>query len=170
MRRKEATEWKNKSKGVKKKEKKRVEKIGSGVRLAYKINTVRMALLGRGIHICHKAFFLRFIYWLWWVFIVVHGLSLVAASGAYSLVTCSHCSGFSCGAQALGTWASVVAASRLCSCGSWTVECSLSSCGARALLFPGMWNPPRPGIEPRSSALAGGFLPGVPPGKSPVFT
>ena len=29
-----------------------------------------------------------------------------------------------------------------------------------------MWNLPRPGIEPTSSALAGGFLPTVPPGKS----
>ena len=29
-----------------------------------------------------------------------------------------------------------------------------------------MWNLPRPGIEPMSPALAGGFLSTVPPGKS----
>ena len=29
-----------------------------------------------------------------------------------------------------------------------------------------MWNPPRPGTEPTSPALAGGFLPTVPQGKS----
>ena len=30
----------------------------------------------------------------------------------------------------------------------------------------GMWNPPRPGIEPMSPALAGGFLSSGPPGNS----
>ena len=45
----------------------------------------------------------------------------------------SHCGGFSCcGAQALGAWASVVAARRLSSCGSRALEHRLSSCGARA--------------------------------------
>ena len=45
----------------------------------------------------------------------------------------SHCSGFSCcGAQALGTRASVVAACWLSSCGSWALARRLSSCGARA--------------------------------------
>ena len=33
----------------------------------------------------------------------------------------------------------------------------LSSCGAQAQLLLGMWNLPRPGIEPMSPALAGGF-------------
>ena len=32
-----------------------------------------------------------------------------------------------------------------------------------------MWNLPRPGLEPTSPALAGGFLTTVPPGKSLVF-
>ena len=41
----------------------------------------------------------------------------------------------------------------------------LSSCGARAQLLCGMWDPPGPGIEPVSPALAGGFLTIVPPGK-----
>ena len=43
----------------------------------------------------------------------------------------SRCSGFSCcGAWALGTWASVVAACGLSSCGSQALQCRLSSCGA----------------------------------------
>ena len=37
-----------------------------------------------------------------------------------------------CGAQALGTRASVVAACGLSSCGSWALERRFSSCGARA--------------------------------------
>ena len=42
----------------------------------------------------------------------------------------------------------------------------LSSCGSWAQLLRGMWDPPRPGLEPVSPALAGGFLTTVPPGKS----
>ena len=38
--------------------------------------------------------------------------------------------------------------------------------GARAYLLRGMWDLPRPGIEPESLALAGGFLTPEPPGKS----
>ena len=41
----------------------------------------------------------------------------------------------------------------------------LSSCGSRAQLLRGMWDPPRPGLEPVSSALAGRFSTTVPPGK-----
>ena len=33
----------------------------------------------------------------------------------------------------------------------------LSSCGSRAQLFRGTWDPPRPGLEPVSPALAGRF-------------
>ena len=45
----------------------------------------------------------------------------------------SHCSGLSsCGAQDIGTWASVVLACGLSSCGSRALECRLSRCGARA--------------------------------------
>ena len=48
-------------------------------------------------------------------------------------VQASHCGGFSCcRAWALGTWASVVVAYGLSSCGSRALERSLSSCGARA--------------------------------------
>ena len=47
----------------------------------------------------------------------------------------AYCGGFSCcGARALGTRASVVAAHGLSSCGTWTLECTgFSSCGSRAL-------------------------------------
>ena len=81
----------------------------------------------------------------------------------------SHYSGFSCcRAWALGARASVVVARRLISCGSWALEHRLSSCGALALLLRGMWDIPRPGVEPISQAMAGGFLTTVPPGKSPI--
>ena len=41
----------------------------------------------------------------------------------------------------------------------------LSSCGSRALLLCGMWDLPRPGLEPVSPALAGRLSTTVPPGK-----
>ena len=41
----------------------------------------------------------------------------------------------------------------------------LSSCGARAQLLRGMWDLPRPGLEPLSPALAGRFSTTAPPGK-----
>ena len=41
----------------------------------------------------------------------------------------------------------------------------LSSCGAWAQLLRGMWDLPRPGLEPMSPALAGGFSTTAPPGK-----
>ena len=44
----------------------------------------------------------------------------------------------------------------------------LSSCGSRAQLLRGMWDPPRPGLEPVSPALAGRFSTTAPPGK-PCF-
>ena len=58
----------------------------------------------------------------------------------------SPCDGFSC-------------------CGAWA-----QYCGARAQLLLGMWNLLRPGIEPVSPALAGGFLTTGPPGKSQLFS
>ena len=79
----------------------------------------------------------------------------------------SHCGGFSCcGARALGSRASVVVALGLSSCGSRALEHRLSSCGTWASLLPGTWDLRRPGLEPVSPALAGGFLTTVPPGKS----
>ena len=44
----------------------------------------------------------------------------------------------------------------------------LSSCGSRAQSPCGMWDLPRPGLEPVSPALAGGFLTTALPGK-PCF-
>ena len=43
--------------------------------------------------------------------------------------------------------------------------CRLSNCGSRAWLLRGMWDLPRPGLEPVSPALAGGFSTTAPPGK-----
>ena len=67
----------------------------------------------------------------------------------------SHCAGCpSWGAQAPGAQLSAVAVLGLCSCGS------------RARLLLGMGGLPRPEIKPESPALAGGFLPTLPPGRS----
>ena len=41
----------------------------------------------------------------------------------------------------------------------------LSSCVSWAQLLRGMWDPPRPGLEPVSPALAGKFSTTAPPGK-----
>ena len=41
----------------------------------------------------------------------------------------------------------------------------LSNCGSRAQLLCGMWDLPRPGLEPVSPALAGRFSIAAPPGK-----
>ena len=45
----------------------------------------------------------------------------------------------------------------------------LSSCGSQAQLLCGMWDLPRPGLEPVSPALAGRFSTSAPPGKPPPF-
>ena len=82
-----------------------------------------------------KKFFNFIYFWLCWVFIAVHRLSLVAASGAtlHCGARASHCGGFSCcRARALGAQASVVVACGLSSCGSRALEHRLSSCGAWA--------------------------------------
>ena len=41
----------------------------------------------------------------------------------------------------------------------------LNSCGSQAYLLHGRWDPPGPGLEPMSPALAGRFLTTAPPGK-----
>ena len=43
----------------------------------------------------------------------------------------------------------------------------LSNCGSRAQPLRGMWDPPRPGLEPMSPALAGRLSTTAPPGKPP---
>ena len=64
---------------------------------------------------------------------------------------------------------SVAAVRGLRSCGLQALEHRLSSCGAQASFFHGMWDPPRPEIKPVSLALAGGFFTTEPPGKPLVL-
>ena len=45
----------------------------------------------------------------------------------------------------------------------------LSNCGSRAQSLHGMWDPPRPGLEPVSHALAGRLSTTAPPGKPIVL-
>ena len=44
----------------------------------------------------------------------------------------------------------------------------LSNCGSRAQSLRGMWDLPRPGLEPVSPALAGRFSTTAPPGKPSI--
>ena len=46
----------------------------------------------------------------------------------------------------------------------------LSSCGSRAQLLRGMWDPPRPGLEPASPAVARRLPTTAPPGKPYHYT
>ena len=104
-----------------------------------------------------------FIYfWLRWVFVAARRLSLVAASGGYSSLRCV---GFSL------RWLLLLRSTDsrrggFSSCGLRALERRLSSCGEQALLLRSTWDLPRPGLEPVSPALAGGFLTTAPPGKS----
>ena len=84
--------------------------------------------------------------------------SLVAAHGLLS----------SCGAQAPERAGSVVAARGLSSCGTWTPEHAGSVVAVHRLSCPTACGilVPRPGIEPESPALEGGFLTTGPPKKS----
>ena len=92
-----------------------------------------------------------------------------AGATLHHSVRTSPCGVFSCcGAWALGTWAPVVVARGLSSCGSQALECRLSSCGAWAQLLHGMWDLPGPELEPVSPALAGGFLTPASPGQPSV--
>ena len=85
---------------------------------------------------------LKFIYlWLYWVFIATCGLSLVVMCRLIAVAS------LVCGAQALGVWASVVAACGLSTCSSGTLEHRLSSCGAWAELLQRMWDLPGSGVE-----------------------
>ena len=86
------------------------------------------------------------------VSVAVLGLSLLAGSSA--ALDChglaSHCGGFSlCGAQPLGSWAQE----------SWRT----------GFVAPCMWDLPRPGIEPVSPALTGGFLSTVQQGSPAII-
>ena len=83
-----------------------------------------------------------------WVFVSLQGLSLVVASRGHSS---SQCAGLSLSRPLL-----------LQSTGSRRTH---SNCGSRAQLFRGMWDLPRPGLEPMSPALAGRLSTTAPPGK-----
>ena len=103
------------------------------------------------------AFFLDFII----VFLAVLGLCCFVD---FSLVTENR--GYSLGAVrglvllTMGSRASVVAV-----CGLW----STGSVVGRSQLLHGMWDLPRPGIEPESPAWAGRFFTTGPPGKLAFF-
>ena len=101
-------------------------------------------------------------------FLAVVGLRYYRWAFSSCRAWASHQSGLSsCSSQLLGTWPSIVAAPRaqLWWCGGPRV-CRLQRLWHRAQIAQGMWNLPRPGIEPMSPALAGGFPSTGPPGKS----
>ena len=84
---------------------------------------------------CHKFIYLFIYFWLHWVFIAAYGLSLVAEIRGYSLLRCS---GFSLrwllllwstGSRCVGFSSCLTAG--FSSCGMWTLERRLSSCGER---------------------------------------
>ena len=87
------------------------------------------------------------------------GFSFGAASGLYSVValrgilTAALLLLQSTGVQ--GTLASIVAVRGLHSYSSWSPENRLSSYVTRPLFLHGVWDLPRPGMEPMSLALAG---------------
>ena len=100
-------------------------------------------------------FFFKFIIYLLFLFLAVLGLRFCAR--AFS----------SC-----GEWGPLFIAVR----GPLTIAASLaaeqrlqtlrlSSCGSRAQLLCGMWDLPRPGLEPVSPAFSGRFSTTAPPGK-----
>ena len=90
-------------------------------------------------------------------------LSLVGVWSSCLGVWACHCGCFSgCGAQALGTRASVV--------GLPASRAQVQQFVAHGLSCSGMWDLPRPGIEPEFPASAGGFLSTTLPGKAlPLF-
>ena len=101
-----------------------------------------------------KIYLIYFYFWLHACFLQLQLVWATLPCGAWA----SHCCGFSCcGARALGTWASVVVAHGFSSC--------ILQALARAQLHHGMWDLPRPGLEPTSPALAGRLLTTAPPGK-----
>ena len=87
-------------------------KLDNIYQMFYNCHITRLAVLTLHMHFKKKnKFIYLFIYfWLRWVFVAVHTLSLVVASGGYSLLRCVGSS----------------------SCGSRALECRLGSCGARA--------------------------------------
>ena len=107
---------------------------------------------------------LLFDVWLHWVFIAACGLSVVAERRGYSSLRCL---GFSLQWLLLlpSTGSRHMGFSNFC---SQALELRLSNSGAQAWLLQGMWNLPRPGLEPMSPVLVSGFLTTGPRG-SPVI-
>ena len=105
---------------------------GKTIKLVKESITVNLCDLGlSSVFFCFALFykFILFVYfWLHWVFVAVHGLSLVAVSGGYSSLWCA---GF------LWWWLLLLRSTGsrrtgFSSCGSRALEHKLSSCGARA--------------------------------------
>ena len=90
---------------------------------------------------CFFVFNLFIYLWLCWVFVSVRGLSLVVANGGHSSLRCA---GLSLSRPLL-----------LRSTGSRRAGSVVVAHGAQ--LLRSMWDLPRPGLEPVSPALAGGF-------------
>ena len=126
-----------------------------------------------------------FIYfWLHWVFVATHGLSLLVESKSYPLVAVH---------GLLIAVASFVGVTGFSSCSTWAqqlqlagssmrglqwlqhrcsqaLECAgCSHCGTWSLWLHSMWSLSGPWIKPVSSSLAGRFLSTVPPEKSKPF-
>ena len=98
-------------------------------------------------------FFNKFIYfWLHWVFVAARGPSLAAARGGHSSPRCAGLSP----RRPLSFWRT---GSRRAGPSSW---------GAQAQPLHGTWDPPRPGREPSSPALAGRLPATAPPGKPEI--
>ena len=96
-----------------------------------------------------------FIYlWLCWVFVSVRGPSPAVASGGHSS---SRCAGLSLSRPLL-----------LRSTGSRRAGSAINGSRAQPLRSP--WDPPRPGFEPVSPALAGGPPTTAPPGKPETWS
>ena len=117
----------------------------------------------RGIWICPMSqhflvltfFFFKFIYLFIFFFLAVLGLRFCARA----LSSCCERGPLLIAVRGpLTVTASLVAEHRL-------QTRKLSSCGSRAQLLHGMWDLPRPGLEPVSPALAGRFSTTSPPGK-----
>ena len=110
-------------------------------------------------------FFFLIYFWLHCVFIVCTGfLWWWAGASLPCCVWASHFSGVSC------CWAQTLGCEGFRSRRLWALVQGHSSCESQASLARGVWDPPGPGVEPTSPALAGGFLPTAPPGKSLILS
>ena len=148
--------------------------------LLYKNMTPKLIYLKNCMYV-----FRCYLFWLRWVFVALCGLSLVAANRGCSLLCCTGftlwwlfrlwrlgckraCSGVSaCVLQ--GVQLSVLVAHKLSSCTFQALKHRLNSCGTQAQLLCSMWDLPRSGIEPVSSALAGRFFTTRATREAPLF-